>query len=204
MLEFPKQLYLASQSPRRAELLRKIGLDFIISAADIDEDSICQSDPVIYAKTLAEKKAEAVLTKVENGIIVAADTIVTSGSRILGKPSDKNDAHDMLKLLSGKFHSVFTAFTIIDTVSTICVTDYAVTRVKFKDLTEYEIKCYIDTGSPFDKAGAYGIQDGVCSLFIEEIQGCYYNVMGFPLNKFYTTSLEFIKELNKQNRNEKK
>lgn len=199
MLQFPKQLYLASKSPRRAELLAGIGLNFTVLSADIDESLFCASDPSFFVKELSIKKAEAVLEKINEGIIVSADTIVLAGHEILGKPVDKEDAKNMLKLLSGVTHSVYTAFTIMDAPSTICYTDYAVTDVKFKNLTDEEIEDYIRTGSPFDKAGAYGIQDGICALFIEEIKGCYYNVMGFPLNKFYTASLNFIQELKKQN-----
>jgi septum formation protein len=197
LLHFPKQLYLASKSPRRAELLTDIGLKFKLLSADIDESVIDHSNPEAFVKDLSLQKAKAVIGLVEDGIIITADTIVYCSKEILGKPKDELDAKRMLEVLSGVEHTVYTGFTITDTASGLTKTDYAVTFVKFKKLTDSEINEYIKTGSPLDKAGAYGIQDGICALFIEEIRGCYYNVMGFPLNKFYTTSTQFIEELKK-------
>ena len=197
LLQFPKQLYLASKSPRRAELLTDIGLKFQLLSADIDESVIDHSNPVAFVKDISLQKAQAVIKMVTDGIIITADTIVYACEEILGKPKNESDAKRMLQILSDSEHAVYTGFTLSDAASGLSETDHAVTYVRFKKLTDSEIDEYIKTGSPLDKAGAYGIQDGMCALFIEEIRGCYYNVMGFPLNKFYTTSTKFIDELKK-------
>jgi septum formation protein len=198
LLHFQKKLFLASKSPRRAELLTKIGLTFEVVSPDVDEKLLTVSDPqeLVIASSLL--KANAVSKKNEDGIVISADTVVYLDNEILGKPNDKTDAERMLNLLSGREHKVFTGFTILDTYTTYRVSDIAETIVKFKPLSDYEIREYIATNSPLDKAGAYGIQDGICAFFIEEIKGCYYNVMGFPLNKFYVSATEFIKQYEKK------
>ena len=198
LLHFKKKLFLASKSPRRAELLTKVGLTFEIFASDIDEKFLTISDPQELVKESSILKADAVSKKIENGIVISADTVVDVNNEILGKPNDKTDAERMLNLLSGKEHRVLTGFTILDTHTMYKITDIAETFVKFKPLLEYEIKEYIAIHNPLDKAGAYGIQDGICAFFIEGIKGCYYNVMGFPLNKFYLSAIEFIKQYDKE------
>lgn len=198
LLHFPKKLFLASKSPRRAELLAKVGLTFEVITSGVDEKLLTILDPKELVIESSLLKANAVSKKIEDGIILSADTVVYFGNEILGKPKDKTDAKRMLNLLSGKEHKVFTGFTIMDTYTMFKKTDIAETVVKFKPLLDYEIKEYIATNNPLDKAGAYGIQDGICAFFIEGIKGCYYNVMGFPLNKFYVSATEFIKQYEKK------
>ena len=198
LLHFPKKLFLASKSPRRAELLTKVGLTFQIIVSGIDEKLSTVSDPQELVKTTSLLKAKAVSKKIDDGIIISADTVVDVGNEILGKPNDKADAERMLNLLSGREHRVLTGFTILDVYTMYIITDIAETFVKFKPLLDYEIKEYIATNNPLDKAGAYGIQDGICAFFIEGIKGCYYNVMGFPLNKFYFSAIEFVKHYEKK------
>ena len=198
MLRFKKKLFLASKSPRRAELLTKVGLTFEIVASDVDEKLLTISDPQELVKASSLLKANTVSKKIENGIVISADTVVDVSSEILGKPNDKTDAERMLNLLSGREHRVLTGFTIIDTYTMYKITDTATTFVKFKPLLDHEIKEYIAIHNPLDKAGAYGIQDGICAFFIEGIKGCYYNVMGSPLNKFYLSAIEFIKQYDKE------
>jgi septum formation protein len=198
LLHFPKKLFLASKSPRRAELLTKVGLTFEVFTSGVDEKLLTTLEPKELVIKSSLLKANAVSKKIEDGIVISADTVVYFDNEILGKPKDKTDAERMLNLLSGKEHKVFTGFTIMDTYTMFKKTDIAETVVKFKPLLDYEIKEYIATNNPLDKAGAYGIQDGICAFFIEGIKGCYYNVMGFPLNKFYVSATEFIKQYEKK------
>jgi len=178
-----KQIILASASPRRAEILEKMGIEnFIVVPAAISED-IESCGPEEYVKTLAKNKAVHI-AKDNEGIIIAADTIVALGDAILGKPKDENDAADMLKKLSGNMHSVYTGICIIDTSLKEMICDHEKTDVYFRRLSEKEIDEYIKTGEPMDKAGAYGIQGRACS-FIKRIEGCYYNVMGLPAAKLH-------------------
>jgi septum formation protein len=196
LLNFPKHLYLASRSPRRASLLKKLNINFTIKNSKIDENIYQDLDPEKHVKILSFLKAVAITKKVKNGIILGADTIVALDKRILGKPKNAEDAKVILKMLSGKTHKVFTGFTLIDLPSKYTVTDLEITEVKFRKLSNIEIDNYIRTGSPLDKAGAYGIQDEYGSLFVESIKGCYYNVVGFPISKFYTVADKFINKIN--------
>jgi septum formation protein len=195
LLKFPKHLYLASKSPRRSKLLKKINIDFTIEASNIDENIYNDLLPEKHVKLLSFLKAAAVAKNFKNGIILGADTIVVSKNKILGKPSNAEEAKKMLKMLSGKIHEVYTGFTLIDMPSRYTVTDFEITKVKFRKLEQKEIDEYVNTGLPLDKAGSYGIQDEYGSLFVEGIQGCYYNVVGFPLSKFYKTAKKFIKKI---------
>lgn len=171
-------LILASKSPRRKELLSIITTDFEIKSADVDEtlpENITPENAVLY---LSKIKAEPF----KNGedTVIGCDTVVAVDGRILGKPKDRDDAFKMLKLLSGKSHSVFTGVTVIS--PTAEKSFFCETKVKFFDLSDEEINGYIETGEPFDKAGAYGIQ-GKGSLLAEEIQGDYFNVVGLPVSR---------------------
>lgn len=171
-------LILASKSPRRRELLSLITTDFEIKSADVDEtlpEGISPQEAVEY---LSKIKAEPF----NNGIdtIIGADTVVAVDSKILGKPADRQQAVEMLKGLSGKYHSVFTGVTVIKPEQS--VTFSVETKVKFFDLTDDEIYSYIATGECDDKAGAYGIQ-GKGSLLVEKIDGDYFNVVGLPISK---------------------
>lgn len=170
-------LILASKSPRRKELLSLITTEFEIKSADVDETlpkNISPENAVLY---LSKIKAEPF----ENGYdtVIGADTVVAVDGRILGKPKNREDAFNMLKLLSGKSHSVFTGVTVISPTGRKSF--YAETKVKFFELTDEEINAYIETHEPFDKAGAYGIQ-GKGSLLVEEIHGDYFNVVGLPVS----------------------
>lgn len=177
-------LILASSSPRRAHLLKQMGFDFRIITADVNEDDIESSDPIEHVIGLSRMKAEAILPEVASGVIVVgADTIVVLNGKIFGKPVDEDDAKHMLATLSGKTHQVYTGFTIIQ-VGGKTYSDVEETSVTFRRIESWEIDDYTATGSPMDKAGAYGIQDR-SGLFVDRIEGCFYNVVGFPLTKFY-------------------
>jgi septum formation protein len=191
MIHFNIPLYLASQSPRRKKLLEQINLKFDCFSVDLDENIILGENPVDAVKRLAKKKSIAA-GKIKEGIIITADTIVVIENQIIGKPQNRNEAFKLLKILSGKYHKVYTGFTIQNTFTGKIVTDYEMTEVKFRELYDQEIWDYIDTGSPMDKAGAYGIQDDFGAVFVEKINGCYYNVVGLPLAKIYKTLMEFV------------
>lgn len=174
---------LASASERRKELLQRIVKDFSVVISDFDEDKIkCGSDIEAYVTALAYGKAKDVLSKVaEDSIIIAADTIVVHNGEVLGKPKNSEHAFKMLKLLSGNVHRVYSAIVVINTLNKQVEKECLFTEVKFSELTEEDIWKYIKTGEPLDKAGAYGIQ-GLGGLFVEKINGCYYNVVGLSLN----------------------
>lgn len=181
MIKMPP-LILASQSPRRSQLLKQMGFVFEVMTSLVDEN-IDIEDPPEVVKTLSRMKAEAVVAEVSEGLIIGADTVVALKGKILGKPRDPKEAKEMLQLLSDNTHEVFTGFTMIE-VGGRSISDYERTAVTFHEIEDWEIENYIATGSPFDKAGAYGIQDR-SGLFVEKIDGCFYNVVGFPLTKFY-------------------
>lgn len=173
-----KKIILASASPRRRELLATAGIDFEIRTADVDESVPNGTEPVHAAEMTAEKKALAASRADADEIVIGADTIVVAGNRILGKPRDKNDAAAMLTMLSGADHKVITG------VCLICGEEKRsfaqISKVKFYDLTAEEIKKYVETGEPMDKAGAYGIQGRGCTL-VEKIEGDYFNIVGLPV-----------------------
>ncbi len=171
-------IVLASKSPRRQELLKYITTDFTVKVADVDEtlpDGISPGDAVLYLS-----KIKALPFKNKDDIIIGADTVVAIDGKILGKPENAQSAKNMLRLLSGREHSVFTGVTVIkdEKIHSFCVE----TKVKFFDLADSEIDSYIKTNEPFDKAGAYGIQ-GYGSLLVEKIDGDYFNVVGLPVSK---------------------
>ena len=171
-------LILASQSPRRRELLSMLGLEFEIITADIDETM----DPTVSVEEavaeVCRKKAEAVGKNRPGDLILAADTIVVVEDRVLGKPHTEDEAAAMLRSLSGRSHTVMTAFCLWQDGSAETHVEH--TRLRFKHLSDAEIRGYVATGSPMDKAGAYGIQDQA-AVFVEALDGDYYNVMGLPL-----------------------
>lgn len=175
-------LILGSQSPRRRELLRQIGLTFEVRAADIDETPYETDDPEQTVRATCAAKAEAVAARsVPGDLILTSDTIVALDGKILGKPHSAELAVEMLTALSGREHTVYTAFTLRPVGGSLPVyTGCEHTLVRFRRLTEEEIRGYVATGEPMDKAGAYGIQ-GLGALFIERINGDYYNVMGLPI-----------------------
>lgn len=178
------QFILASQSPRRKHLLNLLGLKFKSFHPRIEENHRGEI-PVNYVKKLAQEKAEEANKRFRNKIIIAADTIVVINGKILEKPKSESDAKRMLRLLSGKTHIVYTAICLINQINGKKIVDYEKTLVTFRKLSNNEIDEYISTGSSFDKAGAYGIQDDLGAVFVKKINGCYYNVVGLPLQKLY-------------------
>ncbi|HWQ33044.1 MAG TPA: Maf family protein [Blastocatellia bacterium] len=178
-------LILASASPRRAELLRAAGISFQVRVADIDETPQPGESPTAYVLRLAREKARAVARPGE--LVLGADTTVLIGTETAGKPENAADAERMLRALSGAWHEVLTAVTLLRDGQEL--SDVAVTRVKFASLTEEEIQWYVATGEPYDKAGAYAIQ-GYASLFIERIEGSYFNVVGLPVQMVYRLARE--------------
>lgn len=175
------KLILASKSPRRSEILANAGYNFEICVSDADEQIDGSLPPGETAGGLAERKALAAREKTgKGGVVLAADTIVVCEGKVLGKPVDAKDAQSMLSLLSGRTHTVYTGVYIH--AESRFSSFYAGTKVTFFPLTEGEIKAYIATHEPFDKAGAYGIQ-GRGSVLVERIDGDYYNVMGLPISR---------------------
>ncbi len=174
-------IILASNSPRRKDLLRQIGLEFSIDPADVDERVLPGESPEEYAVRVALDKARLAASRAVAGIVIAADTIVVVGDEILGKPADAGDAERMLKMLSGKAHRVITGLVVMDAATGRTLTRTSITRVWFRRLMQQEIVSYIATGEPLDKAGAYGIQERG-ALLVDKIEGCYFNVVGLPLS----------------------
>ena len=171
------QLILASQSPRRKELLGLFGLPFVIRVADIDETMNPEMSAADEVARVSRTKALAVPREGDD-VVVAADTIVVCGGQVLGKPKDEADAYRMLRLLSGRDHQVMTGMTVLRGETALTVTE--ITDIHFRQLSDREILRYIATGEPMDKAGSYGIQGGA-ALFAEKMSGDYYNVMGLPV-----------------------
>lgn len=182
--KLPFPLILASKSPRRQFLLKQAGFDFQVEERDTDETVSIEIDPKDIPTYLAEKKAEPFLNLSDTHIIVAADTIVLLDDEILGKPSNFNDAFRMLKKLSGRHHIVITGITILH--NNVYHTFREVTNVYFRSLVENEIKEYITDYGPYDKAGAYGVQEGIGLWAVSRVEGDFYNVMGFPVCRFLT------------------
>lgn len=177
------KLILASSSPRRIELLNKVGINFEVLPSNIEEpEPLPEEDPITFAKRVSMLKASEVNKRVKGGLVLGIDTIVEISGLVLGKPTGRDSAKDMLKLLSGRIHRVITGFTIIDDRSRRLISDSVITAVKFRRLKEEDIENYLDSGEYMDKAGAYAIQ-GYGSSFIEYIRGCYYNVMGLPIER---------------------
>jgi septum formation protein len=178
-----EKLVLASSSPRRAEILERAGWPHEILVAGIDETLFPNEEAAAYVQRLARSKAEAVAGRLSEGLVLGADTTVVVAKQILGQPKDEADARRMLNLLNAKWHEVLTGVAVMRVGSEARVA-YETTRVRFAEMSEREIDWYIATGEPFGKAGAYGIQ-GKASLFIEEIEGDYFNIMGLPIRLVY-------------------
>ena len=195
MMRTAKPIILASRSPRRIHLLHQIGLSFTVQESGVDEHIPDGIAPEEVVRRLSLEKASRVAERLHDGIVIGADTIVVLDGKILGKPSSKGEAISMLSKLGGKTHTVFTGFAMIDVVSKKSYVDYEKTEVTFRRLSIEEIECYVESGSPMDKAGAYGIQDDYGAVFVERINGCFYTVVGFPLSKFYTSWNMFLEQL---------
>ncbi|GAB6099089.1 Maf family protein [Halanaerocella petrolearia] len=185
-----KKIVLASSSPRRRRLLEQLDMDFIVQPSRIDESKIEEENSICLVQKLSYLKADEVARE-ESGIIIAADTVVTLEGEVLEKPNNKAEAYKMLQQLSGTSHQVVTGITII--MSDKSLTDYQETEVTFRQLTDKEIDDYIATEEPMDKAGAYGIQ-GKGAIFVEQIKGDFYNVVGLPIVKL----IEMLREVGEE------
>ena len=183
-------LILASQSPRRRELLGLTGLDFVVRVADIDETMDPGKAPFDEVARVSRMKAMAV-SRDQGDVVIAADTIVVCEGQVLGKPRDEEDAFRILSLLSGRSHEVMTGMTVLTDDEIITHTE--VTKIHFRDLLPGEIRAYIASGEPMDKAGAYGIQGGA-ALFADQMEGDYYNVMGLPVCRLWQTLKSLVPE----------
>ena len=181
MIDLPK-LILASGSPRRAEILNSVGWEFTKHAADIDESELINEKPNEYVVRLAREKAEAVAVRFRDEIVLGADTTVVIDGQIIGKPIDLDDARRMLTLLAGNWHEVLTGVAIVDNRETRSAIQR--TRVKFAPMNDAEIAFLAERGDPLDKAGAYAVQ-AQAALFIEGIEGDYWNVVGLPVKLVY-------------------
>ena len=185
-----RNIILASSSARRKALLEQIGLTFKIDTGVQEEADFISQDPEQLVQEVSLKKAESVATHYSDALIIAADTIGVIGNRIIGKPHSEQEAGEILSLLSGRAHAVITGFTVLDTATGKSVSKSVYTTVYFKRLTKAEIEAYVETGEPLDKAGAYAIQ-GLGALFVEKIDGDYFNVVGLPLAALTDVLKEF-------------
>lgn len=184
-------IVLASGSPRRKELLSRLGIEFKVRVLfGIDESFPDNLPTASIAEFISRKKAEGYSTSMEDGeLIICADTIVCLGRKVLGKPQSVEDAKDMLRQLSGRWHDVFTGVTLMSKEKTTSFT--AETRVRFAKLSDEEIDYYVDNYLPLDKAGAYGIQDWIGGVAVERIEGSYFNVVGLPIQRLYNALKNF-------------
>ena len=185
------RLILASGSPRRRELLARMGYTFEILVPDVDEHVDGAAREVVGVLSL--RKAEAVAAQLSDGVVIASDTLVSLNGEALGKPQDATDAHRMLRELSGNTHEVFTGVTLIDAATGRTESRVVRTGVRFRALDDEEIRAYIRTGEPMDKAGAYAIQGGAHD-FVEALDGSYENVIGFPVEDVRELLQKFTKE----------
>ena len=190
VVERQVRLILASRSPRREALLRQIGLKFQVEPSGAEERVLEGVPPGDMAEALALEKARLVASGRKRGIVIGADTVVVLDGQILGKPAGTEEAKEMLSRLSGREHRVITGVAVVDASTGRSRSDRVTTSVRFARLSEVEIKRYVATGEPLDKAGAYGIQ-GYGALLIERIDGCYFNVVGLPLRRL----AELLREL---------
>ena len=191
------EIILASTSPRRRQLLTQVNIPFIVIAPDAVERRPTNGDFGVVVEN-AELKARSVIERADGRLILGADTVADLDRRPLGKPTDSDDARRMLRILSGRSHRVHTGIALVDPVTNRTYSDHVITVVTFRTLAETEIEDYIRSGEPFDKAGSYGIQERG-ALFIEKVNGCFFNVMGLPLARFW----ELLMLLNVEKKNEK-
>ena len=182
---------LASKSPRRKDLMKFISSDFLIAIEDIDESSSYNLSPIEAVKDIAKRKGEAVYKSYPDDLVISADTIVVLDNKIIGKPKDEEDAIKILEELSNKTHYVYTGFAIH--YQNKLIVDVVETKVVFNKLDDKLIKDYVKSGSPLDKAGAYGIQDNESFPIIKNIIGSYDNVVGFPVKEIKEKIEEIVK-----------
>ena len=185
-------IVLASGSPRRKQLLEQIDLEFLVIPSQVHEDFDLDLSPEKFVEHYAKEKAKDIAKAHPDKWIIGADTIVVFNAEILGKPKDREDSFRMLKMLSGNTHQVFTGVSIQQSKMQVSDTFHEYTNVTFNTLDDMVISYYIDTYKPFDKAGSYGIQDWF-SVCVNHIDGCFYNVMGFPLSMFYSRFFALLK-----------
>jgi len=185
-----RKIVLASASPRRKELLEKIGLKFEVDASNCAEEIDPALEPDELVRRISLAKAKSVASRHKDALIIAADTIGVIGKKLLGKPHTADEARKMLAQISGKSHEVITGFTVLDTATDKTITKTVTTKVYINKLTGNEIDAYVQTGEPLDKAGAYGIQ-GLGAVIVEKIEGDYYNVVGLPLSALAAVLQEF-------------
>jgi len=182
-------LFLASSSPRRRELLARLGIPFTVIAPRVDEAVHGDPPPHRLVQELARRKARAGAREVARGLVIGADTVVVRRGRVLGKPADAAGAAEMLRLLQGASHEVYTGLAVCERPAGREIATWEKTRVTFAPMTEEEIALYAASGEPLDKAGAYAVQ-GIGSLLITRIEGCYFNVVGLPLARLYRVLAE--------------
>jgi septum formation protein len=187
---FDRALVLASASPRRRFLLDLVGLEFEVIPPSVDEEEHADEDPATHVLRLSELKARSVARGLEEGLVLGADTIVLLDGEILEKPRDEKEAFDMLSRLSGVWHVVYTGLAIVDASTGRSAAGYEMTRVRIREMSPAEIRSYIATGEPMDKAGSYGIQ-GYGAAIVEAVEGCYFNVVGLPVVRL----LRLLKEI---------
>lgn len=192
-------IILASASPRRKKLLRQINLPFTVSPSSVDESYAPDLSPRQIVTKLALRKAKDVAPQYKETLVIGADTIVTFSDRVLEKPKDHQEAQQMLQMLSDNVHRVLTGVALckVDSSNNISntMTFTEETDVFFGTLNSDDIKKYVESGSPMDKAGGYGIQDDFGAIFVKRIEGDYYNVVGFPLHSFYNALHSFAPEI---------
>jgi septum formation protein len=185
-----RRIILASESPRRREILKSTGLRFEVASSDFEEDLGLGLPPHELAQHLSVEKANSVAGGYPDAVIIAADTFIVLGGSVLGKPHTGDEAGRMLRALSGRAHSVITGFTILDTKSGKMLSESVETMVWFKELSEKQIDDYVETGEPLDKAGAYAIQEKGAAL-VDRIEGDYQNVVGLPLKALRESLRQF-------------
>lgn len=173
-------IYLASASPRRRELMEQLGLPFTVVVSNVDESIADTVPPGRMVEILSERKAREVAGELNRGLVIGSDTVVVWRDRILGKPRDSREALEMLACLQGDEHSVYSGLAVIDAETGVVHVSHERTRVFFRPAGLDELKMYVDTGEPMDKAGGYAIQ-GLGVVFVKGIEGCYFNVVGLPL-----------------------
>ncbi|MCX7879673.1 MAG: Maf family protein [Ignavibacteria bacterium] len=198
VIKLDKKLVLASSSARRKKLLEMLGFEFEVISPDIDEQQISNEIYDFSLKVIEVAKAKALkVSQLINyeSIILSADTIVVLDGMVLTKPVDEYEAKIMLKKLSNRTHLVFTGLALLHTPSFTYKTCFRRTEVSFRQIEEQEIDAYILSGSPLDKAGAYGIQDDFGAVFVKSVNGCFYNIVGLPIEAFYSSLKQFINEL---------
>lgn len=186
----PKTLILASRSPRRRQLLKQVRLKFDVVIDNIKEEPILGLSPTETVKAMALQKVKHVASTLSQGVVLGADTLVEYQGRTFKKPLFEAEAEEFLSFLSGKTHMVHTGVAIVDIEANRCPTACATTEVTFRNISSSEIKAYIKTGEPMDKAGAYGIQ-GIGAIFVDRIKGSYSNVVGLPLELVSSMLLDF-------------